>query len=358
MQLGKIPTTVITGFLGAGKTTLIRNLIENAGGRRIALIINEFGDLGVDGGLLKSCGIENCRDEDVIELNNGCICCTVAEDFIPTMEKLLERPDKPDHIVIETSGLALPQPLVSAFNWPAIKTRVTVDGVVTVVDSAAVAAGRFADDENRVLEQRAADKTLDHESPLEELFEDQIGAADLIVLSKTDLVDERGLEAVRADVESRSARQPKMIMSKMGRLPAEVLLGIGAATEDDIVNRKSHHELEHEGDDGHDHDHDEFESFVADAGPITDPALFVEGLKAIIAEHDILRLKGFCYVPGKPMRLVVQAVGQRIESYFDRPWRSDETRDTRLVVIGMHDIDRASIAEAIEKHAGAPAISV
>ncbi|MEM7427452.1 MAG: GTP-binding protein, partial [Pseudomonadota bacterium] len=145
MALGqsKIPATVITGFLGAGKTTVIRNLLEKANGRRIALIINEFGDVGVDGEVLKGCGEETCREEDVVELANGCICCTVADDFIPTMSKLLDRSEPPDHIVIETSGLALPQPLVRAFNWPEIRSRVTVDGVVTVVDSAAVSEGHF-----------------------------------------------------------------------------------------------------------------------------------------------------------------------------------------------------------------------
>lgn len=143
MNQQKIPATVITGFLGAGKTTMIRNLLTNAGGKKIALIINEFGDLGVDGDVLKGCGAENCTEDDIIELTNGCICCTVADDFIPTMTKLLEREQRPDHIVIETSGLALPQPLVAAFNWPDIRTQVTVDGVITVVDSAAVAAGRF-----------------------------------------------------------------------------------------------------------------------------------------------------------------------------------------------------------------------
>ncbi|MEL7398830.1 MAG: GTP-binding protein, partial [Pseudomonadota bacterium] len=170
----KIPATVVTGFLGAGKTTLIRHMLENANGKRIALIINEFGDLGVDGGILKGCGIEGCAEEDVMELSNGCICCTVAEDFVPTMEKLLDRPEAPDHIVIETSGLALPQPLVRAFNWPEISTRVTVDGVVTVVDGKAVSEGRFAHDVAAVDAQRAADENLDHETPLSELFEDQV----------------------------------------------------------------------------------------------------------------------------------------------------------------------------------------
>ena len=128
----KTPATVITGFLGAGKTTLIRHMLQNAQGKRIALIINEFGDLGVDGEILKGCGAETCTEDDIVELSNGCICCTVADDFIPTLEKLLARPTPPDHIVIETSGLALPQPLIRAFNWPGISTRVTVDGSALV----------------------------------------------------------------------------------------------------------------------------------------------------------------------------------------------------------------------------------
>ncbi|WP_094283698.1 cobalamin biosynthesis protein CobW [Brucella ceti] len=350
MQGQKIPATVITGFLGSGKTTMIRNLLENANGKRIALIINEFGDLGVDGGILKGCGIETCREEDVIELNNGCICCTVADDFIPTMTKLLDREDRPDHIVIETSGLALPQPLVAAFNWPEIKTQVTVDGVVTVIDVAAVAEGRFADDHDKVDAQRAADESLDHESPLEELFEDQIHAADLIVLNKADLIDAAKLDSVKADVAERSSRRVNMVPASFGKLGADVLLGLGVGTEDDIVNRRSHHEAHHEAHhgDGHEHDHDEFESFVVEAGSVADPKAFAEKLKAVIAEHDILRLKGFVDVPGKPMRLVVQAVGPRIEHYFDRPWGKDETRSTRLVVIGLHDIDEAAIAQAVK----------
>jgi cobalamin biosynthesis protein CobW len=343
----KIPATVITGFLGAGKTTMIRNLLENAGGRKIALIINEFGDLGVDGEVLKSCGIETCSEDDIVELNNGCICCTVADDFIPTMEKLLERDNRPDHIVIETSGLALPQPLVAAFNWPGIKAQVTVDGVITVVDAAAVAEGCFADDHDKLDAQRAADGALDHESPLEELFEDQIRAADMVILNKADLVDANRLEAVRASVLGQTDRPLKIIHATHGKLPADVLLGLNAATEDEIALRKSHHEMEHEAGEEHDHDHDEFESFVVEAGSVSDPAAFVEDLKAVIGAHDVLRLKGFCAVPGKQMRLVVQAVGQRIDSYYDRPWRDGETRSTRLVVIGLHDIDQAAIGDAI-----------
>lgn len=346
MNQEKIPATVITGFLGAGKTTMIRNLLQNTGGKKIALIINEFGDLGVDGEVLKGCGAENCTEEDIIELTNGCICCTVADDFIPTMTKLLERDARPDHIVIETSGLALPQPLVAAFNWPDIRTQVTVDGVVTVVDSAAVAAGRFADDHDEVEARRVEDDSLDHESPIEELFEDQLTCADLIVLNKTDLIDVDGLGRVRAEVASRTARKPTIIEAKNGEVSAAILLGLGIGTEGDIANRKSHHELEHE--DGAPHDHDEFDSFVVEFGPIADPLAFVEKLKGVISEHDVLRLKGFVDVPGKPMRLQIQAVGSRIDHYFDRAWAPGETRQTRLVVIGLHEMDEGIVRKAIE----------
>ena len=116
-DLAKIPVTVITGFLGAGKTTLIRHLMTNAGGRRLAVLVNEFGTVGVDGDILKSCAIEDCPAENIVELANGCICCTVADDFIPTIEALMALPTRPDHILIETSGLALPKPLLKAFDW-------------------------------------------------------------------------------------------------------------------------------------------------------------------------------------------------------------------------------------------------
>lgn len=342
---GKIPATVITGFLGSGKTTMIRKLLEECAGRRIALIINEFGDLGVDGSLLKGCGIENCRDDDVIELNNGCICCTVADDFIPAMMKLLAREARPDHIVIETSGLALPQPLVAAFNWPEISTQVTVDGVVTVIDAPAVAEGRFADDHGRIDVQRRQDDALDHESPLEELFEDQIHAADLIVLNKADLLDEAALEAVRAQVAARSRRQIQMIAGSYGNPGAGLLLGLGVGTQQDIENRRSHHELHHAA--GEEHSHDDFDSFVVQAGPVHDPKAFAERLKGIIARNNILRLKGFVDVPEKQMRLCLQAVGPRVDYYFDRPWRQEEKRLTRLVAIGLHGMDQDAIADAV-----------
>lgn len=355
-DIGKIPATVITGFLGAGKTTLIRNMLQTANGKRIALIINEFGDLGVDGEVLKGCGIESCSEDDIVELTNGCICCTVADDFVPTITALLERENRPDHIVIETSGLALPQPLVSAFNWPEIREQLTVDGVVTVVDSRAVADGRFADDTDKVNAQRAADEALDHESPLEELFEDQITCADMIILNKSDLVDDAALARIQADIEGDIKRAVKVVRASNGSLPASVLLGLESATEGEVHNRKSHHELEHEafhaehGDDAehhHDHDHDDFESFVVEGGVVTNRKALIAALHRIIEAHGILRLKGFAAIVDKPMRLVIQGVGNRIDHHFDRDWQDSEIRNSRLVVIGLEGLDQATISREI-----------
>jgi cobalamin biosynthesis protein CobW len=350
----KIPATVVTGFLGAGKTTLIRHMLQNAEGKRIALIINEFGDLGVDGDILKGCGSQTCTEDDIMELSNGCICCTVAEDFIPTMEKLLARENRPDHIVIETSGLALPQPLVRAFNWPGISTRVTVDGVVTVVDGKAVTEGRFAHNVAAVDAQRALDENLDHETPLSELFEDQIACADMIVVNKTDLLTADEAEALASRLKSESREGVQVVRATMGALPVDVLLGQGIGAENDLEARHEVHHHHHHDDDEdddhddhhHDHGHDEFESFVVTRGEIADPKGFAERVAAIIRDHDILRLKGFVAVEGKPMRLTLQAVGPRVETYFDQPFGA-QPRQTRLVVIGEAGLDRAAIEEAL-----------
>ncbi len=338
---GKLPVTVITGFLGAGKTSMIRHLLATANGKRLALIINEFGDLGVDGEILKSCGIEGCTEDDVVELANGCICCTVAEDFVPTMEALLARPAPPDHIVIETSGLALPKPLVNAFNWPEIRTRVTVDGVISVIDGAAVAEGRFAADPAAVQAQREADAMLNHDSPLEELFEDQLACADLVVLNKTDLLDEAALARVTEQIGANLRPSVKVLKAAHGAIDADVLLGLGAAAEDDLDARPSHH------DGAGEHDHDDFVSFVVTFGEVRAPDELAARLMAAIAAHGILRVKGFAAVAGKDMRLVVQGVGPRLQHYYDRDWRADEARASRLVVIGETGLNEAAIRAAI-----------
>ncbi len=340
----KIPVTIVTGFLGAGKTTLVRHIIEH-GDRRLALIINEFGDVGVDGAILKSTGNEkcaaNCPEDYIVELANGCLCCTVADDFIPAIEALLARSPQPEHIIIETSGLALPKPLVKAFDWPAIRARLTIDGVITVVDGAAVAAGRFADDPAKLAAQRAADSAIDHENPLEEVYHDQLLCADLIVLNKADLLDTTEIARISAEITAMVPRAVKLVTAHEGRIDPTILLGLTAAAEDDLDQRPSHHDAE-EG-----HDHDDFESFVVEFGAVTDPQTLIARINNLTAAHDILRVKGFVAVVGRPMRLLIQGVGARVRQQFDRPWGAEQPR-SRLVIIGETGLDRAAIASALQ----------
>ncbi|MBZ0260753.1 MAG: cobalamin biosynthesis protein CobW [Hyphomicrobiales bacterium] len=343
---GKIRATVVTGFLGAGKTTLIRHLIENAGGRKIALIINEFGDLGIDGDVLANCEDACCTEDDIIELANGCICCTVADDFIPTMTRLLEREDPPEHIVIETSGLALPQPLIRAFGWPEIRARVTVDGVVAIVDGMAVAYGRFAENESALEAQRQNDENLDHESPLHELFEDQVGCADLIIVSKGDLVSHQKMTQITSDLSLHARPGVRFLAANHGKLNAEILLGLSATAEDDIANRLSHHEKEHGGEEL-DHEHDDFDSFVVQYGQVADQEDLLNRIRQTVIAHDILRIKGFASVEDKAMRLQIQGVGPRIDHYYDRPWQPEEPRQTSLVVIGLSGMDQDAIRQML-----------
>lgn len=337
----KIPATIVTGFLGAGKTTLIRHVLENAGDRRLALIINEFGDVGVDGEILRACGVENCPEENIVELANGCLCCTVADDFLPAIEALLAHEKRPDHIIIETSGLALPKPLVKAFDWPAIRSKLTVDGVIAVIDGKAVAEGRFVDDPEAVAIERAQTETIDHDNPLEEVFEDQLICADLVILNKIDLLDRDEEQAVAASLADRARAAAPILRARQGRIDPTALLGLSAAAEDDLASRPSHHDSEP------DHDHDDFDTFVVTLPTIADPAILTERIEKIAREHDVLRVKGFIEVASKPMRLLVQAVGARIQHHYDRPWKPNESRVSRLVIIGEKGLDRAAITHAL-----------
>ncbi|MDR2325558.1 MAG: cobalamin biosynthesis protein CobW [Acidovorax sp.] len=331
MQTTKIPATIVTGFLGSGKTTLMRHILEQAQGLRVAVIVNEFGELGIDGEILKTCAI-GCAEEgaepgQIYELANGCMCCTVQEEFFPVMKALAERRNDIDVLLIETSGLALPKPLVQAFQWPEIASVFTVDSVVTVVDTPAAAAGQFAHDPQAVDAQRKDDPNLDHDASLHELFEDQLSAADLVVLSKADLVTPEQLAQVRAMVAEEVPAEVKMIEAVQGSVPLSVLLGQQRAAELHIDARHSNHDHDE------DHDHDEFDSLFIDLGAV-DRDRLMQALQAIVQKHAVLRVKGFVALPGKKMRLLVQGVGRRFDAYFDRAWREDEKAATRLVFIG------------------------
>jgi cobalamin biosynthesis protein CobW len=362
MKLNKIPATIVTGFLGSGKTTLLSNIIKQAAGKRIAVIVNEFGELDIDADLLRSCPLE-CDDENesasllegengIYELANGCICCTVEEEFLPVMKELVARRDDIDHILIETSGLALPKPLVQAFNWPEIKQHCTVDSVITLIDGPAVAAGRFANDEEKVQALRLADENLDHDPSLQELLDDQLGAADLVIVGKNDLLDEEQRKQVERVVASIVPASVKTLYSSQGKfidndVSLDMLLGIDAAAEDRIEKLHTHHDHHHDHGSHHDHAHDKFDSCVITLGEVDSEKLQTQ-LKSLLETHNIFRAKGFAAIPDKPMRQVLQAVGERLDVYFDRLWKPEETRATKLVFIGK-GLDEALLTSVLKE---------
>src|SRR5215471_10027291 len=340
-RLARVPCTIVTGFLGAGKTTLIRHVLANAQGRRLAVIVNEFGDVGIDGEILKGCSDAACPEENIVELANGCLCCTVADEFVPALDTILSRRPAVDHIVIETSGLALPKPLVQAFHWPAIRSRVTVDGVVAVVDGGAIAEGRVVADEVALARQRAVDPSLDHDNPVEEVFADQIACADLVVLNKRDLLDDTSFSCALATVAGRVPRAVKIVAVSDGRIDPAALLGLGIGTEHDIANRRTRHDEEP------DHDHDDFDSFVVALPEVADPTVLAKRVAALADTHNVFRVKGFAAVAGKPMRLLVQAVGARVSHQYDRAWTASDERRGSLVVIGLKGLDRIAVTRAL-----------
>ena len=330
----KIPVTVITGFLGAGKTTLVRHLLQNNRGRRIAVMVNEFGELGIDGELLRSCQIcpqEENPENNIVELTNGCLCCTVQEEFYPTMEQLLQRREQIDCLLIETSGLALPKPLVQAFRWPAIRNGATVDGVVTVVDGKALAEGTLVGDLEALEAQRRDDPNLEHETPIEELFADQLACADLVLLTKVDLLDDEELTKVKTWLQRELRAGVKVVPCYNGEINSDILLGFNAAVEDNLANRPSHHDSEEE----HEHD-DDINSVQLILNQNFQPKALKNKLEKLVQQEEIYRIKGFVDVPNKPMRLVLQGVGDRFDFFYDRLWHTDEPRQTRLVFIGRN----------------------
>ncbi len=351
----RLPVTVVTGFLGAGKTTVLRHLLLH-GGQRLAVLVNEFGEVGIDGELLRSCGF--CPEEELdgrlVELANGCLCCTVQEEFLPTMQTLLARADQLDGIVVETSGLALPEPLVRAFQWPEIRTRTRVNGVVTVVDGEALAAGSVVGDPAALERQRAADPSLDHLTGLEELFHDQLEAADLVLVSRADRLDGPQLDAVRERVGRGCRAGTSVLPISRGVLPPELLLGLESAATAPNASRPDpvHHD---HGDDpdhaqGHDHHHVPVQSIVIRCtGPFERSALEAT-LRAQIQEQGILRLKGWLRQPGRSRVLQIQAVGPRLECWFDTsPGDGSDLPEATLdlVLLGLSlDRDRFEAALA------------
>ena len=355
----RLPVTVITGFLGAGKTTVLRHLLTQ-GGQRLAVMVNEFGSVGLDGDLIRSCGF--CPEEDVdgrlVELNNGCLCCTVQDDFLPTMETLLERADQLDGIVVETSGLALPRPLLQALDWPAIRSRVHVNGVVTLVDGEALAAGSPVADADALERQRAEDPSLDHLTAIDELFEDQLQAADLVLISRADRLEASAMADVQGRIQDKVRAGTALLPVSQGQVETSVVLGLEHQPTHhdhghDHDHDQSHHDHDHHDHDHHDHSHVEMVgSNVRLEGAINRQAL-EQLLPNLVREQQVVRLKGRVWLPGKTLPLQIQMVGPRLNSWFEaapsHAWRPDGGCGADLVVLALNEAAAPALESGLQR---------
>ena len=204
----------------------MRHLLRE-GNQRLAVVVNEFGTVGLDGDLLKNCGLcpDDEVDERIVELNNGCLCCTVQEDFLPAMEALLLRSNQLDGIIIETSGLALPKPLLQALNWPAIRSKVFINGVVTLVDGYALSNGSPVGDLKSINEQITNDNSIDHLTPINDLFRDQLISADLVLISRSDLLSAKDFSLVKDEVKKKGNSITNILPISNGKIEPSVILG-------------------------------------------------------------------------------------------------------------------------------------
>ena len=347
----KTPVTVLTGYLGAGKTTLLNRILSEDHGKRYAVIVNEFGEVGIDNDLIVG------ADEEVFEMNNGCVCCTVRGDLIRVLSGLMKRKGKFDAIIVETTGLADPGPVAQTFFVDDdVRAKAQLDSVTTVVDA-------------KHLPLRLADS---HEAV------EQIAFADQIILNKTDLVSADELAAVEAQIRRINPLAP-IHRAQRSNVPLEAVLGRGGfdleritALDPEFLNPAhgepghvhdescDHHDHGHDHDHGHHHyhDHDHAHDHVAEAGirgvsltlqrPLNG-ARVTRWLNDLLQEQgpDILRAKGILDVAGEDRRLVFQAVHMILEGDFQRDWRADEPRFSRMVFIGRN-LDETKLREGFE----------
>jgi cobalamin biosynthesis protein CobW len=361
----KIPVTIVTGFLGSGKTTLICGLLKKIPDRRLAVLINEFGEVSVDGTLLRAAGQEH--GAEIHDLPNGCICCTIKDDFLPVMKQLQSRAHEIDHVLIETSGLALPTPVMRALSWPEIRNNFQLDAVLTVVDTPQLLGGNL--ENGKPIPGVNAAESPQHAESVDLILNQQLENADVVVLNKIDDLDEGALMKAEELVRRKAPKVRFLELAHHAELDTRLCMGLNLHDElaqEGLHAAHEHHHgpiqqmpmeldrpLEDQGQfDGHshtglgthlhgDHTHQHFhehdtgwQSFVLESDARQDTDKLKAAVREMTLRQPILRAKGFAAIEGKHHRLVVQAVRNRVQTYFEQQ-PSDESHST-LVVIGYH----------------------
>lgn len=364
----KIPVTIVTGFLGSGKTTLISGLLKKNSSRRLAVLVNEFGEVSVDGALLRAAG-EECGVE-IHDLPNGCICCTIKDDFLPIMSQLQKRKQEIDHVLIETSGLALPTPVMRALAWPEVRNDFQLDAVLAVVDTPELLAGNL--DKGKPIPGADRTETPEHVYSVDFILNQQLENADVVVLNKIDELEEDQLLKAEALVREKAAKVRFLELAYHAELDTRLCMGLSLHGEPEVVEPDQDHDHHHHHHgpvqstpldvdnpladqhqfDGHahtglsSHEHGEqthlhfhehdpgWQSFVLHSSQPQDLEKLKSAVKEVSIDQPVLRAKGFASIEGKIHRLVVQAVRNRVQTYFAEAPSHDE--ESQLVFIGYH----------------------
>ena len=324
MNKHKIPTTLVTGFLGSGKTTVLSNMLKQPSGKRIAVVVNVPLESGIDSEILRGTDLDSFDKVErlplgnrIYHLRNGCLCCAVQDDFSHMMWELAHRTDEIDHVFIETPGTELPVIFLKRLNSEVLAEKFTIDSVVTVADGPALSDGRYTSASGRVSQKI--------DTSLQFLYQSQLDIADVVLISKTDLVIPVLRKKLQDKLKALLSHSPDIINMQHGIVSSDLLYNRACNSEQRFEIDKVELD-ESEVSQG-------FDSVMVKLGTV-DSDLLVSRLQMLIHEQAVYRAKGFAELPNKMMRQVVQGVGSRIDRSYDRRWGVDEERSTRLQIIG------------------------